>query len=373
MKIANFIGTLKKEDGVAQVIVALEKEAQKHNIETLVITGWAEDANIVPSPVIEIPSVVFPLYKEYKLPLPGMRGFEEKLNAFKPDVIHVHSPDTSAWAALHYAEKYKIPIVATHHTDFIRDLAYYHIDFLRPVVWMLLKKLYNRMGAITTPSTVTTGELESHGVKNLETIPWGVDFSRFDPRFRSQEWRKKVLGDKPLDTRVLICVSRMTWEKDLRVLAAAYDLLRAKRSDFAMVVAGDGPARKELQGMMTGAAFLGYIGEKELSEAYASADIFLFPSDRETFGNVTIEAMASGIVPVVANAGGSKTIVKDGENGFLATPKSAEDFAAKVTLLLDDKALYEKIKAAALADAKNYSWSRVFERVLAIYHRLMKV
>ena len=373
MKITHFIGTLKKEDGVAQVILALIREAKKHNIESTIVTGWVEDASMSPVPVIEIPSVVFPLYKEYKLPIPGMRGFERQLRVFQPDIIHVHSPDTSAWAAVKYAKKYRIPIIATHHTDFSRDLSYYHVGFLRPLVWKLLKKLYGQMGAVTTPSIVTSEELASHGIARLETIPWGVDFSRFAPAFRSEEWRKKILGTKARDTSMLLCVCRLAWEKDLRTLAEAHGLLRRERKDFVMVVAGDGPARKELETLMPNAIFLGYIGEDELSHAYASSDIFLFPSSRETFGNVTIEAMASGIVPVVANAGGSRTIVKDGKTGFLAVPKSAEDFAQKTMMLLKDHALKERMKEAALQDAQHYSWEGVFARMLAIYHRLLKV
>lgn len=373
MKITHFIGTLKKEDGVAQVIIALIREARKHNIECMIVTGWAEDRSMTDVPIIEIPSMVFPLYKEYHLPLPGMAGFEQHVRAFQPDIIHVHSPDTSAWAAVQYAKKYAIPILATHHTNFMRDLSYYHLAFLRPLVWQMLKKLYGRMGAITTPSVVTTDELARHGIERLHTIPWGVDFQRFNPSFRSEEWRKKILGIAAPDTRILLCVCRLTWEKDLRVLADTYELLRKSRSDFVMVIVGDGPARKELETLMLGATFLGYLGEKELSQAYASSDIFLFPSIRETFGNVTVEAMASGIISVVANAGGSKTIVRDGENGFLAQPQSAQDFYQKTATLLDDAILQEKMRATALRDSRKYAWDRVFEQMLEIYHRLIKV
>jgi len=163
----------------------------------------------------------------------------------------------------------------------------------------------------------------------------------------------------------------ISWEKNLRVLADTYNLLRKKRDDFVMVVAGEGPARKELEQLMPGTVFRGYLEEAELSETYASADIFLFPSSRETFGNVTVEAMASGLVPVVANAGGSKTIVMHGRNGLLADPQSAEDFAQKITLLLNDNELREKIMYAALADAKQYTWERVFERMFELYRQLI--
>lgn len=371
MKIAYFIGTLKKEDGVARVLLMLVREAQKRSDECVIITGSVEDRAMTTAPIIEIPSIAFPLYKEYKLPLPGMKGFEKQLREFAPDIIHIHSPDTSAWAAVRFAKKYRIPIVATHHTDFMRDLAYYHVQFLKPLVSMLLRRLYHHMHIITTPSSITTHDLTEMGVNRLETIPWGVDLAHFAPHFRSEQWRKKVLGERIADTFIILCVCRLAWEKNLRVLADTYTLLRKQRDDFVMVVAGEGPARKELEQLMPGAIFRGYLEEAELSETYASTDIFLFPSSRETFGNVTIEAMASGLAPVVADAGGSKTIVTHGRNGLLADPRSAQDFAQKVTMLLNDRDLQEKIKYTALEDARHFTWERVFERMFEIYRQMI--
>ena len=143
MKIAYFIGTLKKEsgDGVARVLLTFAREAEKRGIKSVIVTGWAEDPSASPAPVIKVPSMVFPLYREYRLPLPGMGGFEKELNEFKPDIIHIHSHDAIAFAALKYAKKHGIPIFATHHTDFPRYLAYYHVPFLKPLVWFILRRL----------------------------------------------------------------------------------------------------------------------------------------------------------------------------------------------------------------------------------------
>jgi phosphatidylinositol alpha 1,6-mannosyltransferase len=365
MKIAYFIGTLKKEDGVTRVLLALIREAQKKEFGSVIVTGWAEDASISPAPVIQVPSIIFPLYKEYRLSLPGIRGFSRQLDEFQPDIIHLHSPDTIAWSALKYAKKRKVPIMATYHTDFGRYLAYYHLSFLRPAVWIALKRLYKQMRFVTTPSQVISDELIGHGIPNVQTIPWGVEFARFDISFRSPEWRQKILKDG--QKTILLCVCRLTWEKDLRTLAQTYNLLKKNRSDFAMVIAGDGPAKKELQSLMPGAIFLGHLEGLEFSKVYASCDIFLFPSTTETFGNVTVEAMASGLVPVVADAGGSKTLVRDGENGFLARPKNSDDFCKKVSRLLDDQPLRGRMRNAGLDFVKNFTWEKVFDSLLKIY------
>ena len=370
MKIAYFLGTLVKDDGVARVVIALINEAQKHGIDCIIVTGWAEDTNISPVSIIQVPSVKFPLYKEYRLSLPGTRGFKNKLDEFRPDIIHINSPDTIAWAALKYAKKNNIPIIATHHSDFIRYLSYYHLAFLKPLVWYLLKKLYSQMKFTTTPSTVTTNDLTNHNINNVYTIPWGVDFSLFDISFRSQAWREKFLKNE--NKKIILCVCRLTWEKDLKTLAKTYELLKSHRDDFIMVIVGDGPIRKELEMLMPKTIFLGHTEKKELSQIYASSDILLFPSSTETFGMITIEAMASGVVPIVANAGGSKTIVKDGENGFLAQPKSPEDFYKKTVTLLDNPQLLKKMRENGLNFVKNFSWEKVFDEFFKKYSSLIK-
>lgn len=369
MKIAYFIGTLVREDGVTRVLLALIREAQKKGIESLIITGWAEDASISPVPVLQVPSVIFPLYKTYRLPLPGIRGFKKRLDEFRPDIIHIHSPDTIAWAALKYAKKRQIPIVATYHTDFGRYLAYYHLSFLRPPIWSVLRRLYKQMRFVTTPSQVISDELIGHGIPNVHTIPWGVEFARFDSSFRSSEWRNKILKGK--NKAILLCVCRLTWEKDLRTLAQTYNLLKKIRSDFVMVIAGDGPARKELESLMPGAIFLGHLEGSEFSKVYASCDIFLFPSTTETFGNVTIEAMASGLVPVVADAGGSKSLVKNGKTGFLVRPKDPHDTYERVSILLDDPQLRERMRSAGLDFVKNFTWGKVFGGLLQMYLEIL--
>ena len=371
IKIAYFNGALKKGDGVTHVLLDLIREAIKKGNEPLMITSRTDDGSIMPVPVIQTPAIVFPLYREYYLALPGIRGFKKKLDEFKPDIIHIHSPDTNGWAALKYAKKNHIPIVATHHTDFNKYLSYYHLSIFRPLLSHMLKRLYTQMNFVTTPSESVSQELIEHGVKDVFTIPWGVDPTRFNPSFRSMEWREKILKKK--EGKILLCVCRLTWEKDLRTLAEIYNLLRRDRNDFSMIIVGDGPIRRELESLMPGAIFLGFIEGLELSKVYASCDIFIFPSSTETFGSVTIEAMASGLVPIVALAGGSKSLVQNGENGFLARPKDVSDFYEKTRVLLDDNQKKEKMRSAGLISVKKFAWEKVFGEFLSKYLTLLDV
>jgi len=366
VKVAFFIGTLRTEgDGAARVLLTLAREAKRRGVEAVIITGHSEDSSRSPVPVVLVPSVVWPFYQAYRYPLAGRRTIRRLLDEFQPDVVHVHSPDTMSWAAAREGRRRGARVVATHHTDFIRYLAYYHLPGLEPVVWKVLQRFYSAMDVVTAPSPVTTEELRAHGLTNVETIPWGVDLEAFGPGFRSEARRRELLGDR--SGAILLCVCRLTWEKDLKTLAATHALLKARRDDFAMVVAGEGPAHAEVAALMPGAVFLGNLEQGPLSELYASSEVLLFPSSTETFGSVTLEAMASGAVPVVADAEGSRALVRHGETGLLAPPGDAEAFRERVETLLDDPALRTRMRAAGLAFAQDFTWERVFDRLQGAY------
>jgi glycosyltransferase involved in cell wall biosynthesis len=329
-----------------------------------------EDPSLVDIPIIEVPSIPLPLDKGYRVALPGISGFEKDLDRFKPDIIHIHSPDTIAWAALKYAKKNNIPIVATHHTDFIRHLRYFNLGFTKPLAWYLLKKLYREIPLITTPSRATSKDLIDQGITGVQTIGWGVDIQKFNFQAKSSSWREKILGNKKYS---ILSVSRLSWPKDLKTLMRIYQILKKERDDFTVVIAGDGPARAEMERTMPDAVFLGHIEKGELSEVYASSDILLFPSSTETFGNVSIEAMSSGLVPVVANVGGSESVVQDRVTGLHAEAKNAEDFASKVNMLLDDEPLRSTLRTNGIAFAHENTWDKVFGRFLDIYKEYIKL
>ena len=371
MRIAYFLGTFKKEDGVTRVLLSLVNEAQKRGVESIIITGFAEDESISPVPVIQVPSFAFPLYKDYKLPLPGVRGFRNELDKFKPDIIHVHSPETIAWAALKYSKDKNIPIVATYHTNFCRYLDYYNFSLFEPLVWDILKRLYSRMDLVTSPSLTVSRELMDLGLRNICTIPWGVESSKFNKNFRSLSWRQKITEGK--EKKIILYVGRLTWEKDLRVLAEIHRMLKSKRDDFEIVVAGDGPIRKELELLMPGAKFLGHIEGKELSEVYASSDFLLFPSSTEVFANVPLEAISSGIIPIIADFGGIKSLVENKNICLLCKPKDSNDFLLKTNSLLDDQNLQEEMKINGEKFIKDFTPEKVFDEMMQKYSELINL
>jgi len=364
-RVAFFAGTMKKEhDGVTRVLYRTIDALKEIGIESIFFSPLVPPREEQPVPMFEVPSVMIPLYKDYRFAFPGQKHFEAKLTAFDPDLIHIHSPCPLGYAALRYGQRKGIPVVATYHTHFPSYAKYYRVKALEMFSWTYLRNLYNDCARVYVPSDPVRKEVRKHGFLTTELLPHGVDTGEFNPSHRSEEWRNaNGLSGK----NILLFVGRLVWEKDLRVLADAYRMITARRGDTALVLAGDGPIRAELRQMMPGAVFLGHQSGGALARAYASSDVFVFPSTTETFGNVTIEAMASGLPPVCAREGGAGGFVTMGATGMLAEPRDPGDFAQQVEYLLDHPAERRSIAEAALRFAKEQSWAKIFVRLFASY------
>jgi glycosyltransferase involved in cell wall biosynthesis len=315
--------------------------------------------------MIEVPSMAFPLYTDYRLAAPGSRYFGKQVLDFRPDILHIHSPCSLGYAAVRFGKKHNIPVVATYHTHFASYAKYYNIPMLEPFGWSYLRHLYDGCDRIFVPSMPILDELWSQGFRRLHHLPHGVDSTSFNPGYRSFSWR--AAHGIPGDKKMLLFAGRLVWEKDLRTLAATYQQLTREREDVVFVVAGDGPVRPELEALMPGAIFLGQLNGTDLSHAYASADLFVFPSTTETFGNVIIEAMASGTVPVCAREGGAAGVVLHGVTGLLTNPRDPADLRRAVTELLDAPARRESIALQALEFARRQSWQNIFQNMIELY------
>jgi len=367
-RIAYFAGTMRPgQDGVTRVLYKLIEHLDKRELDNIFISPVLGDEH--PTTMYQVPSFAFPLYKDYRLAYPGQRHFDEALNKFKPDLIHIHSPCSLGYAAVRYAHKMDIPVAATYHTHFASYAKYYNVRALETLGWNYLRTLYNSCDCVYVPSQPILEELIGHGFQNLTFLPHGVDTNVFSPRFRSSAWRTQLGLDGKL---VLLFSGRLVWEKDLRTLAKIYQILSARRNDLGFVLVGDGPIRAELSMMMPGAHFLGYLTGHELSMAYASSDLFVFPSTTETFGNVTIEAMSSGIPVIGAQEGGSGGLVQNGITGLLAKPHDGHDFARKIEYLADSVTMRKRIASRALLFARSQSWEAIFDRLLSSYEAVVE-
>lgn len=369
LRVAYFAGTMRPgHDGVTRVLYRLIDDLDTRPIDYLFFSPIVPRDPALPPKFREVPSVRFPLYKDYRLALPGDLFFERELGRFRPDIIHINSPCSLGLAAVQYGWRRGIPVVATYHTHFPSYAKYYRIPALEPLGWNYLRGVYGRCARVYVPSLPILNELRERDLGSLEFLPHGVDTEVFHPRFRSEEWRREhgVEGKS-----VLLYAGRLVWEKDLATLADAWRLLSARRRDVAMVLAGDGPVRAELERMMPGALFLGHLNGPELSTAFASSDLFVFPSTTETFGNVSIEAMASGVPPITAREGGAYGVVEHGVTGVHVNPRDPEDLARTIESLLSDNSRRDFMAAAALKHARTQSWPAIFDRLIASYAELV--
>ena len=370
LRIAYFAGTMRHgHDGVTRVLYRLIDNLNAREVPALFFSPIVPPEGERPVPMVQVPSVTFPLYKDYKFALPGSVHFERQLREFRPDILHINSPCPLGHAAVHYGRRHGIPVVATYHTHFPSYAKYYKIRALEMFSWSYLRKLYNGCERVYVPSRPILSELAGHGMLTVDFLPHGVDASVFHPRFRSARW-KEAIGAS--GKTVVLFAGRLVWEKDLATFAQAYALVSSQRSDVAFVLVGDGPIREELRRMMPDAIFAGYRTGEDLSRAFASADIFAFPSTTETFGNVTVEAMASGVPPICAREGGAYGFVDHGVTGLLTAPRDPLDLANAIMHLVDHPEQRAAMAAKALTFARAQSWDAIFDRLHASYQEVVE-
>jgi phosphatidylinositol alpha 1,6-mannosyltransferase len=369
MRIAYFAGSMKPGlDGVTRVLYRLSDYLLEKQIPHIFFSASTADPQDQKVTMYTVPSVAFPLGNEYRFSLPGQHQIEEQLDEFRPDIIHFNSPCSLGFAAIKYGRKHNIPVVSTYHTHFASYARYYRVKMLERFSWSYFRKVYNSCEKTYVPSIPILEELAEHRIDNLEFIPHGVDLETFHPMHHSSKWKRDI-GIR--DKYALLFAGRLVWEKDLKTLSNAYKIIMSRRNDVAFVIAGDGPARKELEELMPSAIFLGHQSGKDLSAAYASSDIFVFPSTTETFGNVTIEAMASALPPICSDKGGASGFIKDGITGLITKARDAEDLAQKMEFLLDHTEQREEMSKQAFLYAQEQTWERSFEKMLRSYDEVV--
>lgn len=356
-------------DGVALTLNRLVGYLERQGVEVLVFAPIADrPAFVHQGTIVPVPSVPLPGRPEYRLAL-GMAGYvKRQLLDFAPDIIHIGVPDLLGHAAMALAQKHGIPAVASYHTRYETYLRHYwHIAWLETFLTRTLRRFYGRCREVYVPSDSTRAALLADGLRdNLKSWPRGIDTARFTPAKRSLEWRARLgIGEHEV---VILHVSRLVREKRLDTLTAALNRVTVPHR---VVIVGDGPDQNFVEQELPQAIFAGFLRDEALATAYASCDIFLFPSDSESFGNVTLEAMASGLPCVCADATGSSSLVAPGETGFLIPADDADGFARRLTLLAQDAALRRRMGEAARARALTYSWEETLARILGYYRALL--
>lgn len=357
-------------DGVSLTLNRLVAYLEAQGVDVLVFAPTVrEPALRHAGRRVVVPSVPAPGRPEYRVSLGFPPRARRELAAFRPTLVHIATPDLLGLAALRVARRQRIPVVASYHTHFASYLDYYRLARLEDALWRYLRWFYGQCAHVYVPTESMADVLRSHGIRgNLRLWPRGVDTALFSPARRSDAWRAAV-GATPAEV-IVTFVSRIVAEKGIDVFAAVVEGLEARGIAHRSVVVGDGPERAALQARLRNAHFTGTLQGEALATAYASSDVFVFPSDTETFGNVTLEAMASGVPTVCADATGSGSLVRHGETGFLAPPRRADAFLEHVARLCDDADLRARMGAAARRAAQDYDWPLVLGRLLSAYREL---
>ncbi|QJD87505.1 glycosyltransferase family 4 protein [Cohnella herbarum] len=365
IRLALFTDTYIPEvNGVAKTLERWIAYLRKQGIDCMVFAPSRPRREKTVSEAAErLVSLPFFLYPECRLAVPRTGSIERKLLSFKPTVIHVATPFGTGVAGRHLAIKHGIPLVASHHTHFVRYLPFYNLQWMGKLLWRYLHWFHRPCRRIYVPSKSVLEECRADGWGGLEIWSRGIDAERFHSGIDREAFLRE--SGVPSSRFIVLYAGRMAPEKQTEVaVRAVSEFVSRTGADAEFVVAGDGPAANEIKALTerTGvrSRFLGAVPQTSLQKWMAASDVLLFPSATETFGNVVLEAMACGL-PVVGAAGGAvPDTIRDGENGLLCSPGNVFDFADKLELLYRDASLRARLSVAGEQEARERSWDEVF-------------
>lgn len=344
-----------------------------------------------PGTLIPVPSFPIPFRPEYRLSTGLSRKAKRELEAFDPDIVQIATPDRLGFDMLSWAKRNKKPVAASYHTNFVSYLSYYGVHWLTKWVQKTSNDFYNQCDRVFVPTKSMQDELIRQGVDSHRLASWsrGVDTTMFSPTKRDSKWRKK----HKIAENSVVCtyVSRLVAEKNTALFCewmyhleqrlkssshrspnheaiSANDSESSNQSpELTICVVGEGPAQEAMRQACPNALFLGTCLGEDLAEAYANSDLFVFPSISETFGNVTLEAMASGVTVVVADSPGSSSLVEDEVSGRVIPVDYLHNYEW-VTQMLEDLVLHpskrEAFSAAALTKARTFDSSSIHQGFL---------
>jgi glycosyltransferase involved in cell wall biosynthesis len=317
------------------------------------------------------PSIPLFLYPDVQWAFPRLRDVLEDVERFRPDVIHVATEFALGLAGLKTARQLKLPLLASAHTDYDKYAARYGVDWALRVGWHYLRWFYGQAYRVLCPSRIYQEHLHSRGVTHTGIWSRGVDPDEFHPRFRSESYRQ-TLGLRPSDL-LITYIGRIAREKNLAHLLAAWEALATERGTAQLALVGRGPLEEEIRRrQIPGVHVLGLMHERALAQAYASADLFVFPSATETFGNSLLEAMGSGLPCLAAGAAGVLEFARHGRNAWLVPPNSTTAIAHGLRRLMQHPALRHKLAEGGLATATERRWDEVYDRLLEDYREAIE-
>jgi glycosyltransferase involved in cell wall biosynthesis len=370
---------LPKMDGVTNTLARLLEYLQENRHQALLLGPDSGMEHYAGAELVGTAGVPLPFYPELKVnffrPL-----FLRRLSDFHPDIVHLVDPIFLGTAGLAAAKFLKKPVVSSYHTNIASYCSHFGFPHLTRPMWSYNRVIHSQCALTFCPSPSMARMLQIHGFQHLRIWPRGVDTALFHPGRKSQELRASWLAgrERSDETTVLLYVGRISWEKNLHLLTQAYRAL--DREHCHLVIVGDGPALKEMQHEVADlhVTFTGYLKGVQLASAYASADIFAFPSTSETFGQVVLEAMASGLPVVGVLSEGVCDLVQNEHTGLLLdTQGLSEDeqvhgYLTDLQRLIHSASVSDSMGQAALLEACQRSWSEAMDSLLCGYHEVIE-
>jgi phosphatidylinositol alpha 1,6-mannosyltransferase len=368
LRVAVFSGNYNYvKDGANQALNRLVGRMLDRGLEPRVYSPVVDIPAFEPTgTLVGVPSVPIPGRGEYRFALGLPKAVKADLAVFRPDIVHLSAPDWLGHDAKRWGQAMGVPVVASVHTRFETYFDYYRMGFVRRGAERLLKSFYGDLAEIYAPSESMADVLRAEGYSEKVRI-WsrGVDRHIFRPDARDMPWRRSLgIAD---DVAVIGFVGRLVLEKGLDIVTATIAELQRRGVAHHLLVVGDGPARADFEADVPGATFVGFQTGQALARAYAGFDMFLNPSITETFGNVTLEAMACAVAPVAAAATGASSLVANGVSGRLVAPGDIGAFADALEAYVRDPDLRIRHGAESFRRAQAFDWDAINDAVIDRY------
>ena len=374
LRVALFSGNYNYvRDGANQALNRLVEYLLRQGVNVRIYSPTVEEpAFPATGDLVDIPAFPIPGRSEYRLPIALPARVRRDLEKFNPNVVHISSPDIVGHRAVTWARRNKIAVVASVHTRFDTYLAYYHLQALEPLARGIMRRIYRRCEVVMAPAQSIALILRAQRMNRDITI-WGrgVDREQFNPDRRDMEWRRaQGIAD---DEMVIAFLGRVVMEKGLDIFTDAIHLFEPLGLKYRVLVIGEGPARPWFEQQLPEAIFVGLLTGADLARALASADLLFNPSITEAFGNVTLEAMASALPVLAAEASGATNLVHSGITGFLVDGGSAEEFCDALAAYARDPELRRRHGQGGLEVAKAMDWDTINSAVIRAYkHAIVK-
>ena len=362
-------------NGVAMTLAKLVQglSHRNHDVQLIRPRQTKTDSPMSDSSLEEVlmRGMPIPRYPELKLGLPSKKTLVKTWTLRRPDVVHIATEGPLGWSALQAAKVLKLPVTSDFRTNFQSYSKHYGVGWLRKPIVAYLRKFHNATACTMVPTRELMRTLSQNGFANLKVVSRGVDTKLFNISKRDTSLRSSWGATD--DTKVLISVGRMAPEKNLDQVLKAYEALQVTGQAFKLVMVGDGPLKEQFQKRYPEIIFPGMLSQSNLAAYYASSDLFIFPSQTETFGNVTLEALASGIPVLAFDCAAARDWVQTGVNGWLIAENNPEGFAAQAVAIFNSKDLLDQITQSTRQQVVHLDWDQIAEQVESVFWDAIRI